>query len=174
MKSIYAFLAGIASAIGLAWLYEDNPDFRKFVDNAGDKLRSQTRAAAETASDAAQSAGENVQRKASSAADAARRAVFTRTSAPPQSGGGTQTQSSHKSTTPSSSTNVDLNACSREDLIGAGLADDLADKILENRPYRNKLDLVSRLVIPEADYASIKHFIFVQDDAADEPIKVAS
>jgi hypothetical protein len=44
---------------------------------------------------------------------------------------------------------------------------------VENRPYRGKLELVSRMVIPEAVYARIKDEIGVSDEAADAPVEVA-
>jgi|tagenome__1003787_1003787.scaffolds.fasta_scaffold20668250_2 DNA uptake protein ComE-like DNA-binding protein len=167
MKGIYAFLAGLASAFGLAWLYNNNPEFRQSVDSARDKFRNQTESAAENISNAAQSASENAKRRTSAAADAARRAVFTRASSRSKS----NDQTSAAST---STSGIDLNECSREELVRAGLTDDLADKILENRPYRNKLDLVSRLVIPESDYERIKHSISVKESAATDSINVAS
>ena len=167
MKGIYAFLAGLASAFGLAWLYNNNSEFRQSVDSARDKFRDQTQSAAENISNAAQSAGENAKRRTSAAADAARRAVFTRASS--------RSKSNEQSSVGSTSTSgIDLNECSREDLVRAGLTDDLADRVLENRPYRNKLDLVSRLVIPESDYETIKHSISVKESAATDSINVAS
>jgi hypothetical protein len=167
MKGIYAFLAGLASAIGLAWLYDNNQQFRDSVDSTRDRVRTRAQSAAGNVRDAAQSAGGNFQRNTSAAADAARRAVFTRASRrsqsrPASTGSGQQ------------GSGIDLNGCSREDLVGAGLSDELADKVLENRPYRNKLDLVSRLVIPEADYEIVKHVIFVDDQAATNSVNVAS
>jgi hypothetical protein len=166
MKGIYAFLAGLASAFGLAWLYNNNSEFRQSVDSARDRFRNHTQSAAENISNAAQSAGENAKRRTSAAADAARRAVFTRASS--------RSKSNEQSSAGSTSSGIDLNECSREDLVRAGLTEDVADKVLENRPYRNKLDLVSRLVIPESDYEMIKHSISVKESAATDSINVAS
>ena len=167
MKGILSFFAGLATAFGLGWLYKNNSEFRQSVDSARDKFRDQTQAAAENISEAAQSAGEKVRSNASAARDAARRAVFTRASS--------RSKSNEQSSAGSASTSgIDLNECSREDLVRAGLTDDLADRVLENRPYRNKLDLVSRLVIPESDYETIKHSISVKESAATDSINVAS
>lgn len=171
MKGIYAFLAGLASAIGLAWLYDNNQQFRQSVDSTRDRVQSQARSAVENVRDAAQSVGEGVQRNASTAADAARRAVFTRASNRSQSHRRSTTEAAASQSEPS---RIDLNGCSREELVGAGLTDELADKVLENRPYRNKLDLISRLVIPEADYETIKFAVFVTDRDANGSVNVAS
>ena len=67
---------------------------------------------------------------------------------------------------------LDLNQCSIEDLAAlAGIDSDVAERILENRPYRNKLDLVSRMVVPEATYIQFSQFVTASDP--DAPIKVA-
>jgi DNA uptake protein ComE-like DNA-binding protein len=68
---------------------------------------------------------------------------------------------------------VDINGVGREQLMALpGVTGELADRIIDNRPYRNKLDLLSRLVIPEDVYDSIKHSLHVED--SDEPVKIAS
>jgi flagellar biosynthesis GTPase FlhF len=168
MKGILSFLAGLASAFGIAWLYKNNQEFRQTVDNAREQVREQAQSAGENFSEAAQSASEKVKSKTSAAADAARRAVFTRATS--------RSKSSEKRSTESNNepSGTNLNACSREDLVRLGLTDDLADKVIENRPYRNKLDLVSRLVILQPDYDNIKHSIFVDDSSATDSVNVAS
>ena len=80
MKGLLSFFAGLASAFGLAWLYKNNSEFRQSVDSARDKIRDQTQSAAENISEAAHSAAGKVKNNTSAAADAARRAVFTRAS----------------------------------------------------------------------------------------------
>ncbi|MBV9086698.1 MAG: helix-hairpin-helix domain-containing protein, partial [Acidobacteriaceae bacterium] len=61
---------------------------------------------------------------------------------------------------------VDLNTADRGALIRlAGLGPFLADRIIENRPYRNKLDLISRRVIPDGAYARISHQVGVAVDS---------
>ncbi len=65
---------------------------------------------------------------------------------------------------------LDLNTASRDQL--ARLPDvgpELADRIIENRPYRNKLDLVSRMVVPENIYEQVKHRIGVRVEP-DRPV----
>jgi DNA uptake protein ComE-like DNA-binding protein len=55
---------------------------------------------------------------------------------------------------------LDLNSATLFELKGlAGIDDDFAERILENRPYLTKLDLVARRIIPDAAYEAIKHSI---------------
>ena len=57
---------------------------------------------------------------------------------------------------------LDLNKASEEELIALnGIGPVLATRILENRPYATKIDLIGRMVIPEANYELIKHFVTV-------------
>lgn len=51
---------------------------------------------------------------------------------------------------------LDLNTASHDDLVGLGLDGQISDQIVENRPYRNKLELLSRMVIPEHAYNAIR------------------
>jgi DNA uptake protein ComE-like DNA-binding protein len=68
---------------------------------------------------------------------------------------------------------LDLNSCSREELGRLeGLDDELIGKVIDNRPYRNKLDLMSRMVIPEATYVLISHHVTASEPG--ESVKVAS
>jgi hypothetical protein len=69
---------------------------------------------------------------------------------------------------------MDLNVATEEQLQGLpGIGPALSARIVENRPYRGKLELVSRMVIPEAVYERIKEEIGVSDEATDAPIEVA-
>jgi DNA uptake protein ComE-like DNA-binding protein len=57
---------------------------------------------------------------------------------------------------------LDLNKASEGDLIALnGLDPVLATRILENRPYVTKIDLIGRMIIPEASYELIKHSVTV-------------
>jgi len=49
-------------------------------------------------------------------------------------------------------------------LKGIGAA--LAERIVENRPYLSKIDLVSRMIVPDSAYEIIKHEITVWPHAA--------
>jgi DNA uptake protein ComE-like DNA-binding protein len=61
---------------------------------------------------------------------------------------------------------LDLNSASLLELKELdGIGDALADRIVENRPYLTKIDLVGRRVIPDAVYERIKHSITVKHAA---------
>jgi len=66
---------------------------------------------------------------------------------------------------------LDLNTATKDDLARLGLDAEVSDRILENRPYRNKLDLLSRMVVPEQTYNIIKDQIGVA--GATESVKIA-
>ena len=68
-------------------------------------------------------------------------------------------------------TEVDLNEASPEELMQLGLNSETVNRLIENRPYRNKLELLSRIVVTEDVYDSIKEQISVSD--TDAPVKVA-
>lgn len=67
---------------------------------------------------------------------------------------------------------IDLNECSMSDIRKLGIDEQTADRIVENRPYRSKLELVSRVMLPNDVYDSIKHRVDVHD--SQEPVKIAS
>lgn len=70
---------------------------------------------------------------------------------------------------------LDLNRCSREQLLGVpGLTEGLADRILENRPYRHRLDLVARMVVPSGVYQNIRDLVDVDGATAGQSVNVAS
>jgi DNA uptake protein ComE-like DNA-binding protein len=66
---------------------------------------------------------------------------------------------------------TDLNRGDASELLRLGLSQASADRIIENRPYRSKLELVSRLILPEAEYTAIRDRIMV--GGGWDPIKVA-
>lgn len=66
---------------------------------------------------------------------------------------------------------TDINSADAEALKKLGLDEVAAGRIVENRPYRNKLELVSRMVIPEKLYGTIRHQIGVRD--VEDAVKVA-
>ena len=70
---------------------------------------------------------------------------------------------------------LDLNQCSREDLLKVpGVTDVLADRILENRPYRHRLDLVARMVVPSGVYQGMRDLVDVETSASTKSVNVAS
>jgi hypothetical protein len=66
---------------------------------------------------------------------------------------------------------VDLNDAGRGKLEELNLNPDSLERIIENRPYRSKLELVSRMVLSEAEYETIKDKIGVAEGR--EPVKIA-
>lgn len=67
---------------------------------------------------------------------------------------------------------VDLNQASAEDFERIGVHDrDMVDKLIEGRPYRNKMDLLTRMIVPEDVYAIIKNHIDIA--RPNEAVKVA-
>lgn len=71
-------------------------------------------------------------------------------------------------------TGLDLNACSRQDLLAIpGIDDDLAERILDNRPYRSKFDLLNRMVVPESVYSQLRSRVYVEPAAARRGVDIA-
>jgi DNA uptake protein ComE-like DNA-binding protein len=66
---------------------------------------------------------------------------------------------------------TDLNAADSAQLQALGLDAEAAERLIESRPYRSKLELVSRMVLAENLYREIKDKIGVSN--AREPFKVA-
>jgi hypothetical protein len=66
---------------------------------------------------------------------------------------------------------TDLNEADRAELEVLELDSAAVERLIESRPYRSKLELVSRMVLTEAEYASIREKIAVSKGR--EPIKVA-
>jgi hypothetical protein len=68
---------------------------------------------------------------------------------------------------------VEINTATREEFSALAIEDSAAlDRMIENRPYRHKLDLVSRMVISRDLYNRIKNRIRIE--APDEALKIAS
>jgi hypothetical protein len=66
---------------------------------------------------------------------------------------------------------IDLNSASADQLTELGLAAETQERLIENRPYRTKLELVSRMVLSPDQYAAIKDRVSVAE--ANEPVKIA-
>ena len=64
---------------------------------------------------------------------------------------------------------IDLNTANADQLTGLGFSRGTLERFLENRPYRNKLELVSRMVLTQEDYSRVKDRIAIS--AAREAIK---
>lgn len=55
---------------------------------------------------------------------------------------------------------VNINEASPEELVRSlGLEPEIAERIVEQRPYPSKIDLLGRMVVPEEIYVAIKNRI---------------
>jgi hypothetical protein len=66
---------------------------------------------------------------------------------------------------------IDLNDADPTQLRTLNLSPESLERLIENRPYRSKLELVSRIVLSEAEYEVIKEKIGVAEGR--EPVKIA-
>jgi DNA uptake protein ComE-like DNA-binding protein len=84
----------------------------------------------------------------------------------PKAGAGTSTSTTAKKEMPKEK--VDLNSASEADLQKLpGIGEALSKKIVENRPYKRKDELVQKKIIPAPTYEKIKdHVVAKQSTAA--------
>jgi hypothetical protein len=66
---------------------------------------------------------------------------------------------------------IDLNSAGVDQLAGLGLSGESQERLIENRPYRSKLELVSRMILSQYEYAAIKDLVSVAE--ANKPVKIA-
>jgi hypothetical protein len=66
---------------------------------------------------------------------------------------------------------IDLNSGSADQIASLGLSAESQERLLENRPYRSKLELVARMILSQDEYSAIKDRVSVAE--AREPVKIA-
>ena len=66
---------------------------------------------------------------------------------------------------------IDLNGASVEQIGELGISAESLERLLDNRPYRNKLELVSRMILSQDEYSAIKDKVSVAE--AGKPVKIA-
>jgi DNA uptake protein ComE-like DNA-binding protein len=64
---------------------------------------------------------------------------------------------------------VDLNSASKEELMKLpGMTDAWAEKIISDRPYKTKLDVLHKKVVPAAEYHKIRGLVIAKEAASEK------
>ena len=66
---------------------------------------------------------------------------------------------------------IDLNSANADQLTNLGLSAESQGRLIDNRPYRNKLELLSRMILSQDEYAAIKDRVSIAE--ANESVKIA-
>jgi competence protein ComEA len=80
---------------------------------------------------------------------------------------GSDSKTAKSKTSTSATEKLDINSATKEQLDALpGIGEAYAQKIIDNRPYRTKRDLVTKTIIPQATYEKIKEQIIAHQSAA--------
>jgi len=64
---------------------------------------------------------------------------------------------------------LDINTATEDEIVAVGIDKVAAKKIVENRPYRNKTELVSKLLLTRAQYDKVKDAIIARQPPRTNP-----
>jgi competence protein ComEA len=83
----------------------------------------------------------------------------------------TATKAHHPARTASKTkhTAVDINSASKEDLMKLpGITDETAQKIIDGRPYKSKVELSRKSVLTKAEYAKVRSHVVARQEKPTE------
>jgi competence protein ComEA len=67
---------------------------------------------------------------------------------------------------------VDINSASKEDLMKLpGVSEELAQKIIDARPYKSKGDLLKKQILTKAEYGKVRNRIVARQEAKTPEMK---
>ncbi len=59
---------------------------------------------------------------------------------------------------------VDINSASKDDLMKLGLTDELAQKIIDGRPYKSKAELSTKKILTKAEYRKVRGHVIAKQE----------